>query len=96
MFTAKIFKCTFLGLGKLVEELDIKKFNVPVFEKTLMSMCVDPMMEHLQKYPNHKNVFLCGIETHACIFQTTLDLLNSGYNVHLIADACSSRSPTDR
>ena len=31
-----------------------------------------------------------------CILQTALDLLNNGYNVHLVADGCSSRTLTDR
>ncbi len=28
--------------------------------------------------------------------QTAIDLLTNGFNVHLVADGCSSRSPTDR
>ncbi|WP_411026926.1 isochorismatase family protein [Salmonella sp. s55044] len=39
---------------------------------------------------------LCGIETHVCIQGTTLDLLERGLDVHVVADACSSRSMLDR
>jgi nicotinamidase-related amidase len=30
---------------------------------------------------------VCGIETHVCVSQTTLDLLDSGIEVHVAADA---------
>jgi nicotinamidase-related amidase len=30
------------------------------------------------------------------VLQTAIDLLRAGYSVHLVADGCSSRSPTDR
>ncbi len=43
-----------------------------------------------------KSVILVGIETQACILNTTLDLLESGYDVHVIADGVSSRSQVDR
>ena len=45
---------------------------------------------------DRKSVILYGIETHACIFQTTLDLLELGYEVHLLADGISSMRPGDR
>lgn len=31
-----------------------------------------------------------------CVQQTTLDLLAKGYDVHILADACSSRTQVDR
>ncbi|MFA5137824.1 MAG: hydrolase [Elusimicrobiota bacterium] len=39
-----------------------------------------------------KQVLLCGIETHICVYQTAVDLLGAGYEVHLLADAASSRT----
>lgn len=43
-----------------------------------------------------KSVILCGIESQACILQTVLDLLDKDYDVHVVADAVSSRSMVDR
>lgn len=43
-----------------------------------------------------KSIILCGIETQACIQATALDMLERGYEIHVLADAVSSRSMTDR
>jgi len=40
---------------------------------------------------SRSNIILAGIETHICIAQTALELLHR-FNVHVVADATSSRS----
>lgn len=39
-----------------------------------------------------KQVMLSGIETHVCVYQTSIDLLAKGYEMYVIADAVSSRT----
>jgi nicotinamidase-related amidase len=39
---------------------------------------------------------LCGIETHVCVMQTGLDLLERGVEVHVAADAVGSRTDENR
>ena len=39
---------------------------------------------------------VCGIETHVCVNQTTLDLLERGVEVHVVSDAVGSRTPQNR
>jgi nicotinamidase-related amidase len=34
---------------------------------------------------------IAGMESHICITQTALTALRSGYDVHVVADACCSR-----
>jgi nicotinamidase-related amidase len=41
---------------------------------------------------NRNQVLLCGVETHICVAQTAIDLSANGYQVHVAADAVSSRS----
>ena len=41
--------------------------------------------------PDIKSVVMCGIETHACIHHTTLELMEAGKDVHIVVDCCSSR-----
>jgi nicotinamidase-related amidase len=43
-----------------------------------------------------RQVLLCGIETHVCICQTAMDLLDEDYDVTVIADAVSSRTPENK
>ncbi len=88
------------GLGPTVPELDLAKAGVKAYAKTCFSMVKVPgLMEELKaKRPDVKSVILCGIETHACIYHTTLDLMasNPDLDVHVVVDCCSSRSLVDR
>ncbi len=45
---------------------------------------------------NRKQVLIAGIETHVCVYQTVMDLLSSGYEVQVVADAVSSRAVENR
>jgi len=39
-----------------------------------------------------RTLLLCGMESHICVMQTALGALNHGLNVHVAADAVSSRT----
>jgi len=43
-----------------------------------------------------EQVLLCGIETHVCIYQTAMDLMEGGLDVTIVADAVSSRTEQNR
>ncbi|MEZ5155015.1 MAG: hydrolase [Solirubrobacterales bacterium] len=43
-----------------------------------------------------EQAIVCGIETHVCVNQTVLELLDSGIEVHVVADAVGSRSEANR
>lgn len=38
-------------------------------------------------------VVICGVEAHICVTQTALDAHDAGFQVHVVQDAVSSRSP---
>jgi len=64
--------------------------------KTTFSCCGNPGFVTRLESSHRKQVLLAGMETHVCVYQTALDLLQSGYEVHLVADAVSSRTPENR
>ena len=43
-----------------------------------------------------KQILLAGIEAHVCVWQTCVALLEDGYQVFVVADAVSSRTPENR
>ena len=84
------------GLGHTAEEL-ARRFGrgVRVVEKQSLSCCGAPEFVEALASLGTQQVLVAGIETHACVNQTVHDLLEAGYQVHLAADATSSRLPGD-
>jgi len=85
------------GLGPTVPELGLEEAGLKGIAKTCFSMAAVPEIRAgVVDNPEIKSVVLCGIETHACIHHTTLELMEAGKDVHIVVDCCSSRSHTDR
>ncbi|XP_030604815.1 isochorismatase domain-containing protein 2 [Archocentrus centrarchus] len=82
------------GLGPTVPELGAG--DLKAHAKTSFTMMIEEVEKELQALGNPKQAILCGIEAHACIACTAFDLLEKGMEVHIVADAVSSRSQTDR
>src|SRR5687768_7175684 len=75
------------GLGRTAEEL---LFSLPpdfeFIEKNTFSSCgAKAFLEKINEF-DAKQILLCGIEAHVCVNQTAHDLLNLGYEVHLLED----------
>ncbi|KAL1933760.1 hypothetical protein VTP01DRAFT_7850 [Rhizomucor pusillus] len=78
------------AFGPTVQELDISDAALTL-QKTKFSMYVPEVAEALKKY-NTKSVILVGIESHVCVLQTALDLLENNIDVHVLADGVSSQN----
>lgn len=84
-------------LGPTVKELvEVINPAAPVVAKTMFSMVTPEVEAFLASSPAVKQLLLCGIETHVCVLQTSLDLLERGYEVHVLVDGVSSQRATDR
>ena len=80
------------GLGKTVDFVSEHiKEDTTVFEKTSFSALKDEgFIEKLKSY-GKKQVIIGGIEAHICVYQTVSDLLEHGFEVCVVKDACASR-----
>ena len=65
--------------------------TAPITKTDFNCCAVDPFM-HALKSDGLINIILTGAESHVCILQTCLDLLDKGYIVHIPRDAVDSRT----
>lgn len=81
------------GLGATVETLkEVLPENTQYFEKTAFSALENNDVLEALKNSGKKQVVIFGIETHICVSQTTNALIQDGFEVSVIRDACGSRS----
>ena len=67
----------------------------PIAKRSFSCYGAPEYVDHLKKL-NRRQILITGIETHVCVYQTSRDLHRHGYEVHLVADAVSSRHAFDR
>ena len=83
------------GIGETIPSLKELVQDYPHFEKTTFSCCQnEPTMEAITA-ADKKVVIVAGIETHVCVLQTCIDLLEGGFEVVLVTDCCTSRKQKD-
>jgi nicotinamidase-related amidase len=87
------------GLGPTIEPLRralADGFGYQPIEKSCFSAhgCA-PFVAQLTAL-ERRQILLAGVEAHVCVYQTATDLLRAGFEVHVIADAVSSRSAHNR
>lgn len=81
------------GLGATIPELAALLPGVESISKNCFSCGDSPAFMQALAALGRKSVLLAGIETHICVYQTALGLIQAGYHVEVVADACSSRRP---
>lgn len=84
------------GLGSTVEEIkqDLPE-KVVVSEKISFDACTDEIRQALLA-SGRKQVIICGMETHVCVYQTVRRLIADGYEVFVAADAVGSRTVANK
>ncbi|MEE9167812.1 MAG: hydrolase [Candidatus Neomarinimicrobiota bacterium] len=79
------------GLGRTIRSVREALEGRKPLEKTAFSCCGDKEIESTIESQARKQILLCGIEAHVCVYQTAVDLLEKGFEVHLVSDAVMSR-----
>ena len=82
-------------LGPTRDEFQ-KLIQEPVITKSSFGCCEESVFFQTLEKTGRKQVILCGIETHVCVYQTALQLLASGHKVYVVTDAVSSRDPANK
>ena len=84
-------------IGETVDAIKSLLFPLvkPIAKRSFSCWGVPQYMDHLKEI-NRRQILVTGIETHVCVYQTARDLHRHGYEVHVVADAVSSRHPMDR
>lgn len=83
-------------LGATVPELAEKLDGLSPHAKSSFGCLGDPELRDAIEALDRSQAILCGIETHVCVWQTAVRMLENGYQVHLACDATSSRSARNR
>jgi nicotinamidase-related amidase len=85
------------GLGQTAAEIQahLPEATAPLAKLTF-SGCGVPEFDLQLRERHIEQVMLVGIEAHICVSQTAHDLLQLGYQVHLISDAIGARFPHNR
>jgi len=81
------------GLGQTVPEIASLLEGVKPIEKLEFGCFGNAdYCSAISRLAGRNTLLVCGIETHICVTQTVLGALNQGLNVHVAADAVSSRT----
>ena len=83
------------GLGKTVEPLQALISKVQPIEKNHFSCYREPAFVNHWQSVGKTHVVIAGIETHVCVLQTAIDMLNANNEVFVVVDAVSSRNELD-
>jgi len=72
--------------------MDVFPGQQPI-ERTSMNSWDDPAFREAIEATGKKNIIVAGLWTEVCVTWPALNMLNEGYNVYIVEDACGATSP---
>ena len=84
------------GLGTTLQPIRDLAHAVPVIAKVHFQATLEPGLEAWIAQNGARQIVIAGTEAHVCVLQTTLGLIEGGYETFLVADAVGSRRDRDR
>jgi nicotinamidase-related amidase len=79
-------------LGQTVHPITQELNGSEIISKETFSCWGNDQFREKLETVSRRNVIVMGIESHVCVYQTAIDLMENGYNVLVVADAVSSRT----
>lgn len=84
------------GLGDTIPKIKDASSDFSYIEKQSFSVMEAKEFSDRLDELKPENIIIIGIETHICVLQSALDLLDEGFNVFVAADCVSSRKRFDK
>jgi len=84
------------GLGPTLPEIIQVLPETKPIQKLNFSCCQNSEFMCTIEDLKSKQILVCGIESHICVYQTAMELLTKGYEVQVVADVVSSRIVRNR
>ena len=84
------------GLGSTIDEIKSLNLKSDYYEKTTFSVLKEKNINDKILHYYKNQIVLFGIETHICVLQSAIDLLNAGYEVFIVQDCCCSRNDENK
>jgi nicotinamidase-related amidase len=84
------------GLGPTVLSIIQMIPEFMYIEKISFSCYEEPAFKEKIALLGKPNIILCGIESHVCVLQTCIDMIESGLRPIIVEDCVSSRKPNDK
>lgn len=96
IFSIPVILTEEVSLGPTIPEItDLIPGVRPIIKESFSCCGKQEFMEAL-KALKRKQILIAGLETHVCVYQTAMDLIDQGYEVQIVADAVSSRAGKNR
>ncbi|MBW2595968.1 MAG: hydrolase [Deltaproteobacteria bacterium] len=83
-------------LGATIPEISSLLDTVRPIPKSSFSCCGEDLFMRELESIKRTQILIAGIESHVCVYQTTVDLIRMGYDVHIVTDCISSRTADNR
>jgi len=83
-------------LGATIPELSELLEGYQAISKSCFSCAKQPGLQEALSKSGCKQLLVMGMEAHICVTQSTLELLDAGYEVHLVSDAIAARNPENK
>lgn len=73
------------------QKIAIDTLGYPIFQKKIYTALNEELKQFIKKNDIEK-IYLCGIDTDACVLKTAIDLFENNLDVKVIEDCCMSHS----
>lgn len=83
------------GIGPTCADIKQALRDTPIIEKLTFSGCGAESFWPAWNAFQRPQAIVCGVETHVCVQQTVLDLIERGQSLFVLADAVGSRRALD-